>query len=101
MRAFAATMLVALLLTGCADPYAKPPAAQVPTVAGEESAAPVRQSAERSADAAATPEAAARRAVELAGNWTAETISARYERLARLSIGTARREAQQAAAQAT
>jgi hypothetical protein len=38
-----------------------------------------------------TPEAAARRATELAGNWTGETVNDRYAHLARHTIGEARR----------
>jgi hypothetical protein len=38
-----------------------------------------------------TPEAAARRAAELAGNWTGETVADRYAHLARHTIGEARR----------
>ena len=100
MRALALTMLLSLLAAGCADPYSQPPAQAVGPVAGEQPAPPIPAPAERPAKLAATPEIAVRRAVELTGNWTAETIAQQHERFAAATTGQARRDAQRAAAQA-
>ena len=94
---------LAVTLAGCGDPYAdEPRPAQAPPPPGEEPSRPVPRSADRvSRDAySPTPEAAARSAAELAGNWTGETIADRYAQLARRSVGSARDAAQRVAAQA-
>ena len=102
MRVLVLTMTTCLALTGCADPYAEPPSAPSPPP-GEEAAPPLRRPPDRlPLDAgAATPEAAVRRAVELTGNWTAQSIARNHERFAALSTGQARRDAQRTAVQAT
>jgi len=48
---------------------------------------------------AASPHAAARRAADLVGNWTAKTVAARYAALAAFSVDQARDTALRAAAQ--
>lgn len=91
-----AAVLLALLATGCgADPYTSAPVPR--TVAGELPAPPVHEPRARSTSAP-TPEAAARRAAELTTNWTGTTAAGNYRRLARLTTGHARRDAEAAAA---
>lgn len=98
MRRLAA--LAAIAAAGCADPYATDPKEAPPKrPAGEEFSKPVKQAPDR-AIASATPEAAARRAAELAGNWTSATIAARHHEFARNSVGAARDQAQKIAASA-
>ena len=96
------TPLTALALvagtTGCGDPYATqthepaPPPGEQPAKA----IAPPRQQGVPEP----TPERAARRAAELAGNWTGSTIEQRYTELARRTTGAARDQAEQTAAAA-
>lgn len=100
-RTLIAASAVAATLAGCAtDPYAEDPKPLPP--AGEEPSKPVEQPRDRIPATAysPTPEAAGRRAAELAGNWTRETVVDRYTELARHTIGQARDAAQQVAAQA-
>jgi len=103
MRALLLTMLIALSLAGCADPYAEfAPDPRAP-VAGEQPAAPVPAPRDQTpaGTAARSPEAAVRHAVDLTGNWSSETIARQHERFAAASTGQARRDAQRVAAQAT
>jgi hypothetical protein len=90
-----AAVLLALLAAGCADPYTDAPPPR--TVAGELPAPPVHQP-DAPTTPARTPEAAARRAAELTTTWTGETAAANYRRLARLTTGEARRDAEATAA---
>jgi hypothetical protein len=103
MRALVLAMTASLVLAGCADPYAERPRAPNDPVAGEQPASPVRKPDESLAaeGLAHSPEGAVRQAVELSGNWTAETIGRNHERLAASTTGQARRDAQRTAAQAT
>ena len=91
-------VLLALLAAGCGieDPYPHAPPPR--TVLGEIPAPRVEQP-QRPATPMRTAEAAARRAAELTTNWTGETAAANYRRLARLTTGQARRDAEAAAAQ--
>lgn len=90
-----------LMLAGCTDPYATAPERRRQPPPGELAAPSVRATPHRikSRQVADSPHAAARRAAELVGNWTGETVAARYAQLAAFSIGQARAAAQSAAAQ--
>jgi hypothetical protein len=90
--------MVLMVATGCADPYARRPAADRETVSGELPAPSVSATKERLGRLPASPEAAARRAAELTTNWTAKTAADRYSELATFSVGPARRHAREAAA---
>ena len=94
-------VIAAIAVSGCADPYANDSArkGEPPPPPGEQPSTPVDEAPERGIPSA-TPEDAARRAAELAGNWTAETIASRYAELARRTTGAARDDARQAAARA-
>ena len=96
MKAALPALLAAAAVTGCADPYANEPK---PAVAGEQPASKIERPRDQG-EPARTPEAAARRAAELAGNWTGETVRDRYTALARATVDDARRNAEQVAAQA-
>ncbi len=102
------------LLTACSDPYASSSTAPRPTpVAADPARGPVdgevgpgapigpqpTQSTGPRPWRAASPAAAARRAVTLAGTWTPRTAADRYQALAAMAIGAARRDAEQVAAQ--
>ena len=96
MKAAVPALLAAAAVTGCADPYATE---HKPAVAGEQPAKRIERPRDRG-EAARTPEAAARRAAELAGNWNGETVRDRYTTLAKATVDNARRQAEQVAAQA-
>jgi hypothetical protein len=84
--------------TGCGDPYATPSPEPAPPP-GAQPAKAVAPPQQRGLPEP-TPESAARRAAELAGNWTGETIEQRYSELARRTTGVARAQAEQTAAAA-
>ncbi len=89
-------LLVAPLLAfaGCTDPYSQPRSGSVP---GEQPAKhPVHDA--RASDAVPTVSGLVRRAVDLSGNWRGDDVASRYARLARISVGEARRQARDAAA---
>jgi hypothetical protein len=94
VSAYAAAAIAAL--TGCADPYAR---ATAPAVPGEQHLTAARSSPlprRRSP----SPDAAARRAAQLALTWTARTYASRQLQFAAEAIGEARRDAELAAGEA-
>lgn len=89
--------VLALVAASCGDPYStrqEPQPSQ-----GEQPAPslPMRQERVPAAALAPTPEDAARRAADLTINWTGETAARNYARLARITIGAARRSAHESA----
>ena len=93
-----AALVAAASSVGCADPYAGGQSRDSDTVPGEVSAPPVRRPAERFGKLPASPEGAARRAAELTATWTSRDLARRYAELSTFATGTARRQAQDAAA---
>jgi hypothetical protein len=99
-----AVVLAGVALAGCSDPYATLPTRTPAIPPGQQPArtvtvtAPARSPSPRNRSLPATPAAAARLATALSFNWTARTAAARQARLARISVGAARRDALQAAA---
>ncbi len=101
MRAVLVTLPLHTAAAGCADPYTEPRPATPPSVAGELPAERVPPEPVPTTKLAPGAEAAVRKAVELTGTWTADTIARQHERFAAASTGAARRDAQRTAAQAT
>jgi hypothetical protein len=90
--------VLALAVAGCGDPYADSQKPAPPP--GEQPASRLPDPTDRVAvqALAPTPEGAARRAAELATNWTGETAARNYAKLARVTVGAARRSARESAA---
>lgn len=97
-RALAASVVAStILLSGCADPYAG--SGRAPSgVPGEVRGTVPAPRRDAPVELLPTPNAVVRRAADLTTNWRSDTVAGRYAQLARMSEGTARRDALDAAA---